>query len=141
MLYWRRSFPKRSHEPKTSPKHMKNMRIGTRILAGDGLALLVVAAVGIVVYRGMTELVDAADWVTHTYKVKAVLSDFVSVLRDAETGQRGFLLTGEERYLEPYSSAITLVDNSIQKLRELTADNPNREKRIAMLQSLAASKL
>jgi CHASE3 domain sensor protein len=39
-----------------------NMRIGTRILAGYGLALIIVGAIGVVVYRGITELVDSADW-------------------------------------------------------------------------------
>ena len=118
-----------------------NMRIGTRILAGYGLALVVVAAVGIVAYRGTTDLAESADWVTHTHKVKETLAEFVSILKDAESGQRGFLLTGEERYLEPYSSAIRVVDQCIQNLRELTADNPNQQKRLAMLQPLAASKL
>jgi len=50
-----------------------NMRIGTRILAGYGLALLVVGGIGIVAYRGIIELVDANDWVVHTGKVKEKL--------------------------------------------------------------------
>ena len=74
-----------------------NMRIGTRILAGYGAALLVVGGVGIVAYRATTELVDSADWVTHTHKVKETIFEELSALRDAETGQRGFLLTGAER--------------------------------------------
>ena len=85
-----------------------NMRIGTRILAGYGLALLVVGGVGVVAYRATTELVDGADWVTHTHKVKEALSNLLSAVKDAETGQRGFVLTGEPRYLEPYAAAIGL---------------------------------
>ena len=75
------------------------MSIGGRILAGYGVALLVTGAVGVVVYRGMSELVATADWVTHTHKVKEAVAEVNSALKDAETGQRGFLLTGEERYL------------------------------------------
>jgi methyl-accepting chemotaxis protein len=118
-----------------------NMRIGARILAGYGLALLVVAAVGIVAYRATVELVDSADWVTHTHKVKEGLSSLLSALKDAETGQRGFVLTGEERYLEPYAASIKVVDQYIQNLRELTGDNPAQQRRIETLQSLASSKL
>ena len=101
-----------------------NMKIGTRILTGYGLALLVVGAVGIVAYRATTELVDSADWVTHTHKVKETLAQTLSSLKDAETGQRGFLLTGEERYLEPYTEALKVINGNMQELRELTADNP-----------------
>ncbi len=118
-----------------------NMRIGTRILAGYGLALVVVGAVGVVAYRANSELVDSADWVTHSHKVKGALSDTLSALKDAETGQRGFLLTGEERYLEPYTAAIKVISSDIQQLRNLTSDNPGQQARIARLQTAAADKL
>ncbi len=118
-----------------------NMKIGTRILTGYGLALLVVGAVGIVAYRATTELVDSADWVTHTHKVKETLAQTLSSLKDAETGQRGFLLTGEERYLEPYTEALKVINGNMQELRELTADNPRQQTRIAALQSQATNKL
>jgi methyl-accepting chemotaxis protein len=118
-----------------------NMRIGARILTGYGLALLVVGGVGIVAYRATLELVDTSDWVTHTHKVKEKLAEVLSALKDAETGQRGFILTGEERYLDPYQSGIKAVDRVVQDLRELTADNRNQQKRLATLQPLNASKL
>jgi methyl-accepting chemotaxis protein len=118
-----------------------NMRIGTRILVGYGLALIVVGAVGIVAYRAISELVDSADWVTHSHKVKGALADTLSALKDAETGQRGFLLTGEERYLEPYTEALKVVSGDIQGLRDLTSDNPRQQARIATLQPVVANKL
>ena len=118
-----------------------NMKIGTRILAGYGLALLVVGAVGVVAYRATAELVDSAGWVTHTHKVKEALSNVLSSVKDAETGQRGFVLTGEQRYLEPYAAAIKVVDRHIQDLREMTSDNPNQQKRLATLQPIVANKL
>jgi methyl-accepting chemotaxis protein len=62
-------------------------------------------------------------------------------LKDAEGGQRGFLLTNEERYLEPYNAAIQVVDRHVKDLRGLTADNPNQQRRVAALEPLAAGKL
>jgi len=118
-----------------------NMRIGTRILAGYGLALLVVSGVGVVAYRATTELVASADWVTHSHKVKEDLADVLSTMKDAETGQRGFLLTGEDSYLAPYNSGIKEVGLNIDRLRELTADNPNQQRRLAKLETLVAAKL
>ena len=55
---------------------------------------------------------------------------------DAETGQRGYLLTGDETYLEPYRAAIKNVDQTVARLKNLTSDNPNQQKRI---QALAAA--
>jgi methyl-accepting chemotaxis protein len=118
-----------------------NMRIGTRILVGYGLALVVVGAVGVVAFRATSELVDSAEWVTHSHQVKGTLAETLSSLKDAETGQRGFVLTGEERYLEPYTAAIKVIDSNIQELRQLTLDNPRQQTRIAALKQLAANKL
>jgi methyl-accepting chemotaxis protein len=118
-----------------------NMKIGTRILAGYGLALIVVGAVGIVAYRATSELVDSADWVTHSYKVRETLAETLSSLTAAESGQRGFLVTGEEKYLEPYTEAIKVINGDIQELRELISDNPSQQARITALQPVAASRL
>jgi methyl-accepting chemotaxis protein len=118
-----------------------NMRIGSRILAGYGLALVVVGGVGIVAYRGTNELIDSLDWVTHTHQVKESLTKVLSSLSDAETGQRGFILTGAERYLEPYQTALQDIDRHFQVVRELTADSPAQQKRLVTLQSLSAGKL
>lgn len=118
-----------------------NMRIGTRILTGYGLALLVVGGVGVVAYRANTELVDSADWVAHSHKVKETLAETLSALKDAETGQRGFLLTDEERYLEPYNQALQTIPGDIQQLRQLTSDNPSQQTRIATLQGAVTNKL
>jgi methyl-accepting chemotaxis protein len=117
------------------------MSIGRRILVGYGVALLATGAVGIVAYRAMSELVASADWVAHTHKVKEAISAVGNALNDAETGQRGFLLTGEERYLEPYLSGIKVADRDLQDLRQLTMDNSDQQKRIVALQSAVANKL
>src|SRR5713226_8388650 len=119
-----------------------DMRIGTRILAGYGLALLVVGGIGIIAYRGVTELVDSADWVLHTHKVKEALIELRSSLKDAETGQRGFLLTGEERYLEPYRRALVEIPETLNTLANATANRrPDQARRIDALKPLVRNKL
>ena len=62
-----------------------NLKIGARILAGYALALLSVGIVGLVMYRAMDELVDSANWVAHTHRVKETIAAVLSTLRDAET--------------------------------------------------------
>ncbi|HWF48068.1 MAG TPA: CHASE3 domain-containing protein, partial [Bryobacteraceae bacterium] len=118
-----------------------NMSIGTRILAGYGVVLLVVGTVGIVTYQATTELIASADLVEHSHQVKETIADLLSLMKDAETGQRGFLLTGEERYLEPYNSSIGEIGRKIQSLRDLTANDPAQQQRIDKIQPLIAGKL
>jgi methyl-accepting chemotaxis protein len=118
-----------------------NMKIGTRILAGYALTLLVVGAVGVLTYRATSELVDSADLVTHSHKVKENVSQVLSAMKDAETGQRGFVLTGEERYLEPYTAGLKVIEGHLKDLEELVSDNPEQLKKVAALQSLIAAKL
>jgi methyl-accepting chemotaxis protein len=120
---------------------MTKVKIGTRILLGFGLALLVSGAVSVISYRSTTEFVDIADWVTHTHRVLESIAGINSTMKDAETGQRGFLITAEDRYLEPYQVAVKQVDREIESLKELTGDNRNQQKRIASLEVSIASKL
>lgn len=118
-----------------------NMRIGTRILAGYGLAVLLMAGMGVVAYRSTNELVDSANWATHTYKVKTEIAKPVAILTTAETAQRGFLLTSEPRYLEPYRSAAAALGQSLQAIRELTSDNPEQQRRLTALQAVITDRL
>lgn len=80
-------------------------------------------------------------WVKHTNKVLTRLETTLSVMKDAETGQRGYLLTGDKSYLEPYNQAITDIDKYIQQLQNLTADNANQQRRITILKQQIKVKL
>src|ERR1700689_2486336 len=114
------------------------MNIGTRILAGYFIGLLIFGLVGVVSYRSTTDLVASADTVTHSHQVKEALSAVRSSFVNAETGQRGFVLTGEDRYLDSYRTGTREVDGNLARLRELTADNPAQQRKIDQLQQLAA---
>jgi hypothetical protein len=72
--------------------------IGTKIGSGFGLALAVLMVVSAVSYNSTTKLIDSAEWVRHTHEVINGLDEVVSAFKDAETGQRGYIITGEARY-------------------------------------------
>ncbi|RYD26835.1 MAG: hypothetical protein EOP86_25380, partial [Verrucomicrobiaceae bacterium] len=55
-------------------------------------------------HRNVQTLREATDRVSHTHGVIAALEDVFSLMRDAESGQRGLIITGEEKYLEPYTA-------------------------------------
>ncbi len=92
-------------------------------------------------YRDTVRVAGAAAARKRSFEVRGVLADTAARLVDAETGQRGFLLTGDETYLEPYRGAIRNVDHLIADLRNFTADNPNQQRHILELGPLIEKKL
>ncbi len=92
-------------------------------------------------YRNTARFTAASEWRKHTYEVLRNLDATVARLVDAETGQRGYVLTGKEAYLEPYRAAIKEVGQTIATLKSLTSDNPNQQKRIQILEPLVEKKL
>jgi PAS domain S-box-containing protein len=117
-------------------------KMGNRlVLAGFVMATAILVFVGWLSYRNTARFAEAAQWREHTYEVLNSLDNAVGRLSDAETGQRGYLLTGEEGYLDPYRAAITNADQTIGSLKSLTSDNPNQQKRIQRLEPLIARKL
>src|SRR6267378_4550507 len=117
-------------------------KIGNRlVLGGFAIATGILVFVGWQSYRNTARFAEASEWRKHTYEVLRNLGETVAWLVDAETGQRGYLLTGDDAYLEPYRAAITNIDQNIGKLKNLTSDNPNQQKRIQVLEPLVARKL
>lgn len=115
--------------------------VGAKIGAGFALALVLLCAIGVDSYLSTTRLIETADLVAHTNQVRFVLSEMLSLLKDAETGQRGYIVTGEESYLEPYTNGTERVQGKVQELRRLTADNPNQQRRLDALEPLITQKL
>src|ERR1700753_2972687 len=89
--------------------------------------LLIVLVINMAVTRRQIAVQDSnQDWVEHTQRVLLELTTGESLIKDAETGQRGFLYTGEDRYLGPYNTALTEVNSHIDKLGALVVDNPQQ---------------
>jgi methyl-accepting chemotaxis protein len=104
--------------------------IGAKIGGGFGLGLLILLIIGTSAYSNTTQLVADTTWVSHTHRVLEKLEELLSNLKDAETGQRGYLITGEERYLEPYDIAVGRLDKSYRDVVEMTKDNAVQQRRI-----------
>src|SRR5579863_7613158 len=110
--------------------------IGNKIAASFGLALAALIIVGSVSYDSTSRLIDSANWVTHTHQVLNGLDELLGIMKDAETGQRGYLITGEERYLGPYQGTRGAADQKLAQLRRLTSDNPIQQQRLNGLDGL-----
>jgi methyl-accepting chemotaxis protein len=84
---------------------------------------------------------NTTHWVDHTYQVITTVNQVTTTLLNAETGQRGYIITGDASYLEPYNGAQASLDSEIKTLRDLTSDNPTEQQNIDVLQTLAADKM
>ncbi|HET9992265.1 MAG TPA: CHASE3 domain-containing protein, partial [Kofleriaceae bacterium] len=103
-------------------------------------ALLAAAVIAILSYRSLITRSDSADAMNHTKQVQQQIEKALSALRDGETGQRGFLITGAERYLEPYERGREQLPGLLAVLRQLTADNPTQQQRISEVEAIAKTK-
>ena len=108
--------------------------VGTKIGGGFALALAVLVVIGGVAHQNIGKLTVTAEWVDHTHKVLEKLVMLLQGLVDAETGQRGYMITGDEAYLEPYHAALAVIDQDLKELKDLTKDNPNQQRRLEMLE-------
>ena len=70
---------------------------------------------------------SARGWTEHSYQVLGVISDLEISVRDSESGERGYLLTGNSDYLAPYEAALGQVSLLLGEVQGLTADNPTQQ--------------
>jgi methyl-accepting chemotaxis protein len=115
--------------------------VGRRLIAGFTLAGLTLLMIAVISYRNTDHLIENDAWVAHTHQVRLELADLLSELKDAETGQRGYLITGDDNYLAPYQSALGSIKLTFDDLRKLTADNPDQQRRLTAISPLIDGKL
>jgi methyl-accepting chemotaxis protein len=115
--------------------------VGRKLIAAFGVATLTVAVIAFVSYRAASRLIENDAWVTHTHQVRTELADLLSELKDTETGQRGYIISGEESYLAPYQSGLAAIAGTLSDVRRLTSDNPDQQRRLTALAPLIDAKL
>src|SRR5688500_4278893 len=97
--------------------------------------------ISVVSYRSTIRLVETGRLVAHTREVLEKLETVLAQMASTESGVRGYIIAGEERYLEPYRAAIAAIDHEVKELRRLTADNPNQQRRLDVLEPLVAGRI
>lgn len=110
-------------------------------LAGFICAIALFAGVGLLNAWHVRRVYDTNAAVAHNYAVHASLEQLLATLLDAEIGQRGFIVTGAPRYLEPYEAARDRIRTRIDEARRLTADNPEHTRDLGLLATTAQAKL
>jgi len=104
------------------------------------MALAILVFIGVLSYRSVLRSREDVGWVTHTHQVLEQIDGVMAAMTDAETGQRGFVVTGDESYLQPYSDAFARARKDENDLRELTSDNPIQQRNLDRLEPLITAK-
>lgn len=118
-----------------------NWSVGKKIGSGYALAVIILIILGVVSYRNTSEFIEAAKLRSHTYQILENLEKGLSSIKDAETGQLGYILVGEDQYLETFQVGASGVNQYMLNLRSLVSDNPAQKQGLDILESLIAAKL
>lgn len=102
----------------------KNLKVGKKLALGFGISVVLISALSVTSYSSINSMIQTSGWVEHTHKVIRVGENLSASMIDMETGLRGFLVTGNQTYLEPYYAGRKNFETLVKKGAELTSDNP-----------------
>src|ERR1700730_4536331 len=113
------------------------------ILVSFGLAstALVMCALLLLEWKDGTAAVESFQWVSHTLEIQRELATVEARMSEAESAERGYLLTGETNFLAPYTASTNEVRSRLVNLRKLMLDNGSQVVQLAKLDSLSRAKL
>jgi signal transduction histidine kinase len=97
------------------------------------IAVFILLFLSSIAYKHNRDLDESSKVVMHTYEINIQLERLMSAIKDAETGQRGYIITRNARFLTPYIYSRDKVNTSFITLKKLTADNPKQQKNLEKL--------
>ncbi len=103
--------------------------------------VLVFLVVAFVCYQSMLKIDTDEYWEIHSYQVSSNINVFLSDLENMETGQRGYVITGQESFLQPYNAGLADVNKELQILQNLTSDNAVQQKNLSLIKPLLDAKI
>ncbi len=106
-----------------------------------GVDAAILIFIGVTSYRDTEKLIQAMQSRRQAYQTMLDLESLFSTLKDAETGQRGYLLTGRDRYLDPYNVAVGNIRQKMEQLRIAVRGDRAQQSLFDRLQGLTAAKL
>ena len=114
-----------------------NLPISRKLMAAFAAVIVVIFASSALVYDRPLVIEWVKNWRVHTADVLDTLQNTRNAIVDQETGVRGYLITGNENFLEPYHGAAMPTPRRSQKIKDLTSDNPAQQSRLDELNELA----
>jgi diguanylate cyclase (GGDEF)-like protein/PAS domain S-box-containing protein len=112
-----------------------------KIIRGFSFTLLPILIItGVISYYSLTQLMSNARWRAQILDVLKNIETVSSLMNDAETGGRGYFLTGDDKFLSPYNESLASIEKELNSLKYLTANNPHQKSRFDILQHLIEEK-
>ena len=123
--------------------------VGTKIAAAFAMVLAILIAIGTTSFLSTRRMADTSWWVNHTHQVLEALDGVMSRMLAAEAGQKGYLLTNDQPYLDQFNKAVEgdggvagrSIDAALENIRQLTGDNPHQKSKADLLVKSVAAKL
>jgi CHASE3 domain sensor protein len=115
---------------------LSDMKIATRLYLGFACVIALLAVMVVVAMANFVKLAQANAINTHTYEVLAEVDGMLENLINIETGQRGYVITGQQGSLEPLNGGKAGFKARLDKARALTADNPAQQERLLKLEQV-----
>ncbi|WP_245565077.1 sensor histidine kinase [Spirosoma spitsbergense] len=112
-----------------------------RIALGFISAMVLIASGFAISFYSYNQYSQDTGRIRHTYEVTGTLERILSLVKDVETGSRGYIITRDTTYLEPYHKALKLLPGEITRLRTITTDNRVQISRRNLLGKLVKDKL
>ncbi|MBH3439967.1 methyl-accepting chemotaxis protein [Pseudomonas luteola] len=114
---------------------LSNLSIAKKLGAGFGLIIAIICILVYVARHGFTEVDNSVKWNIHTYQTIDGANNLLISLTNIETGMRGFALSGQDDFLEPYNAGKTAFEQTWTTLKNLTSDNPTQQTRLDELKA------
>lgn len=108
---------------------LNRFKLGTKLIGGYVIVLCLMIIISGVIFISLNRMIESSKRVTHTYEVIRTAESVGAAMFDMETGQRGFMIAGNNEYLKPFINGQTQFDNLIRQGIELTSNNPEQTKR------------
>jgi PAS domain S-box-containing protein len=109
--------------------------------AGLAVAGMILLLVAVLLYRNGRSFLEASNWVSHTHEVLAELEATFSAISEAQTAAGGYVITQQKTFREIHQATVLVVRAHLQRLKFLISDNPNQQRRLALLESAVAVEL
>ena len=116
-----------------------NLRILTKIALTLLFLIGISLSVGVLSYQSLSKLGKTAEMTDHTNKVISGLNSITMSMVNQETGLRGYLLSGDDKFLAPQKTGLIDYRRNLDEVRKLTSDNPGQQKRLDALEALATT--
>lgn len=117
------------------------MTFKSKLISGLAAASALLLLVAFLSYLGLVANSTDRRRVAHTHQVLEKLADIRANMLEAETGERGYILTGQDSFLAPYERGLAHIHQNLKEVRDLTSDNPRQQRALDRIEPLITARL